>query len=274
MGILQNDDEIRNARVKARAQHGDMLVPIGDRPTEPQTKQNIQFGMGAGSVSQGVSGATFSLSNVPNLYEGRPERYFDSENDPRRRPGGDAIPDFSTWNVTDMVGIGGGNDQTVEEKKTTTSDLLDLVFNSSESSANPNLPSAGYLPALQKQKELEQQLAQQQEQLKALQQQQQQQQILNNNVNIGMGNLGMPSQGVSIGLPTQNMGFGTGIAPQHMSMGMSSQNIGTGTGMSSQNMGLEVGMAPQNMGIGMPSQSVMSPSLLQQQQQPVTSMMS
>ena len=77
--ILQDDNEIRNARDKARGQNGDMLVPIGDKPKEPEAKQCLQFGMGAAAAAQSVSGATFSLNNVPNLYQGRPERYFDSQ---------------------------------------------------------------------------------------------------------------------------------------------------------------------------------------------------
>ena len=53
--------------------------------------------------------------------------------------------------------------------------MLDLVFDSAPAQANPNLPRADYLPALEKQRELERQLAEQQELLRKLQQQQQMQ---------------------------------------------------------------------------------------------------
>jgi hypothetical protein len=55
--------------------------------------------------------------------------------------------------------------------KPTTADLLDLVFNG-DTSVPSTLPEAQYLPALQRQAELERQLAEQQEQLRRLQAQQ------------------------------------------------------------------------------------------------------
>ena len=44
--------------------------------------QNLTFGQGLDN--QSGLGAKFSLEHVPGMYEGRPERYFDSSNDPRR----------------------------------------------------------------------------------------------------------------------------------------------------------------------------------------------
>lgn len=44
--------------------------------------------MGAVTFGQGLEtsvGAGFGLQAVPGMYEGRPERYFDNSNDPRKR---------------------------------------------------------------------------------------------------------------------------------------------------------------------------------------------
>lgn len=41
-----------------------------------------------GIVPQGSMGAKFDLKQVPGLYEGRPDRYFDDKADPRKRSQG------------------------------------------------------------------------------------------------------------------------------------------------------------------------------------------
>lgn len=79
--ILMKDDNIRRARMDAR-QGQDSLVPMGyTEKINPQQGQQFNYGQ---AVSTSV-GAGFALENVPGMYEGRPERYFDNANDPRAR---------------------------------------------------------------------------------------------------------------------------------------------------------------------------------------------
>jgi hypothetical protein len=63
------------------------LIPIGNREFEQSQSsvavESLTFGQGRMDNQSGV-GAKFSLEHVPGMYEGRPERYFDSANDPRR----------------------------------------------------------------------------------------------------------------------------------------------------------------------------------------------
>lgn len=79
--ILMKDDNIRRARMEARSGQ-DSLVPLGHRE-QTNPSQGLQFNYGQ-AVSSSV-GAGFALENVPGMYDGRPERYFDNSNDPRSR---------------------------------------------------------------------------------------------------------------------------------------------------------------------------------------------
>jgi len=152
VSILMKDENIRQARHDARAGQS-TLVPMGEEFEQTKPSQGISMGYGQ-AISSSV-GAGFGLENVPGMYEGRPDRYFDNTNDRR--------------NAATV-----GNSQITRDKLAPS--LLDLVFDAPAASVNPNLPQAEYLPALEKQKELERQLAEQQELLRKLQQQQLQQQ--------------------------------------------------------------------------------------------------
>lgn len=112
--ILSNDNEIRKARKDARDKQNGLLVPLGDKPPEEKPAHTLQFGAGVTATV----GAAYSMQDVPvipndiiiiscplntscillfqGLYDGRPDRYFDSSNDPRRREVS-AYPDFSSW---------------------------------------------------------------------------------------------------------------------------------------------------------------------------------
>ena len=63
--ILVTDSEIRKARSDARAKQGGLLVPLGDKPTEPVANKPLQFGAGLASIV----GASHSIENVPVIYK-------------------------------------------------------------------------------------------------------------------------------------------------------------------------------------------------------------
>jgi hypothetical protein len=91
LAVLATDDTIRNARSAARA-GSTSLVPLGEDKTAAsssfeQTNPSIGKHMAYGQGLTSSVGAGFSLGDVPGLYEGRPERYFDNSNDPRRYTG-------------------------------------------------------------------------------------------------------------------------------------------------------------------------------------------
>ena len=90
-------------------------------------------------------------------YNGRPERYFDRSNDPRRYPTTTTTGD-SQHTRDALIG----------------SSLLDLAFDEPSSSSSSSLPDAQYLPAIQRQQQLEQQLAERDAQLLLLSKQQHQ----------------------------------------------------------------------------------------------------
>jgi len=146
MDILSTDENIREARKKSRGSD-DILIPMGYEAEESRaafTESDMMFGQG---VAQSV-GARHGLENIPGMYEGRPERYFDSDNDMRKTaPTGD-------------------HQFTREAFAPPLIDLLDTQSNDEEYTSN--LPDAQFLPALEKQKQLEKQLAEQQAQLQRL----------------------------------------------------------------------------------------------------------
>lgn len=150
--ILMKDDNIRKARMDARA-GANTLVPMGQQFENTNPSRGIEMSFGQG-LNTSV-GAGFGLQNVPGMYDGRPDRYFDNANDPRGQV------------VT-------GNSQITRDALAPS--LLDLVFDVPASSQAANLPPADYLPALHRQQELERQLREQQELLRKLQEQQMQQQ--------------------------------------------------------------------------------------------------
>lgn len=141
--ILLSDDEIRHARSLAHADT-DSLVPLGDLPVEnlapPPPKLNF------GQAVETSVGAGYDLSAVPGMYEGRPERYFDDQNDIRR-------------------GHFGTDHQFTREAMNPNS-LLDLAFDTPATTSSTSLPPVEYLPAIEEQNELKRLLAEQQVRVK------------------------------------------------------------------------------------------------------------
>jgi hypothetical protein len=83
VSILGKDEHIRQARSEARAGH-DSLIPLGEETMEqinPSKGLQMQYGQ---ALTSSV-GAGHSLENVPGMYQGRPERFFDDYNDSRNR---------------------------------------------------------------------------------------------------------------------------------------------------------------------------------------------
>jgi hypothetical protein len=84
LDILQTDETIRQARSQAR-QGADSLVPVGDLLSldDDSNSSKPQHFFGQGLEQQ--LGAKFSMEEVPGMYDGRPDRYFDNPNDIRNR---------------------------------------------------------------------------------------------------------------------------------------------------------------------------------------------
>jgi hypothetical protein len=89
--LLKDDQSIRSARAEARSHHDDVLVP----PPSSSTVGSVPTGASGASVPEQsllnfgqapskALGAGYGLENIPGMYEGRPDRYFDSDNDARR----------------------------------------------------------------------------------------------------------------------------------------------------------------------------------------------
>ncbi|CAN0326359.1 unnamed protein product, partial [Discosporangium mesarthrocarpum] len=113
--MLKDSDVIRSSREKGRAP--DSLLPMGrhDDYTAPVKDEGISLGKddAFGVVQTGSIGAKFSI------YEGRPDRYFDNREDPRRR---------STGEVEDSE----------YTRQAQAPDLLDLDIGQAEKTALPD----------------------------------------------------------------------------------------------------------------------------------------
>jgi len=193
--ILLTDESIRQARRDARNGQ-DSLVPMGENRSNSNTRSiaggsnNDLLDLDTGSsqlvgelnpsagqsmnYGQGLTtsvGAGYSLQAVPGLYEGRPERYFDNVNDRRIR--NEAVKDAQITRDAQAPS------------------LLDMAFDDEASGAGTStggsgitvavssqLPPADFLPALERQRELEQQLQSQQDQIRQLQELQEKQRQL------------------------------------------------------------------------------------------------
>ncbi|KAJ1431823.1 hypothetical protein B484DRAFT_395286 [Ochromonadaceae sp. CCMP2298] len=150
--VLRTDDSIRRARNDARngVRPGMESVTGGGAPTggfggsgstggglldfncteeiDPSGGATAQMSFGQG-IGTSV-GAGFGLTQVPGVYEGRPDRYFDSASDPRMRQamGGAGDVDstgnqgISNGNGGARNGVGGGSAPAPEV------DLLDMMF--------------------------------------------------------------------------------------------------------------------------------------------------
>jgi hypothetical protein len=137
--ILLSDDEIRNARALAH-EDADSLVPLGDLPVENLAPPPLKLNFGQGLETS--VGAGYDLSAVPGMYDGRPERYFDDQNDIRK-------PHHA-------------NDHQFTREAMNPNSLLDLAFDSPSPASSSSLPPVEYLPAIEEQKELRRLLAEQQ----------------------------------------------------------------------------------------------------------------
>ena len=260
--ILMNDNNIRKARVEARERNDNTLVPLGNE-TSPVVNNNMQsnitFGQGMGSSI----GQKFGMDQVPGMYEGRPERYFDNNNDPRRHA------------------ISTGNHQTTRDKLAPS--LLDLAFDDVANDAS-KLPDAQFLPALAREKELKRQLELQQQQLSqlqamaALQQQQQQQQQQQSNNLLNLSNPLMPlvaNTGPMSGMFTSYSAGGSNPTPMIATMSASS-TVPQPTNYNSyvpvqalqQPISMSGPMGQMNMPIQMPTNIGMMPSTGYQPAQP------
>ena len=144
--LISSDANIRKARTEAKGGES-IFIPVGEETT-PTVQQidvanNLNAGMMFGQKTDKMVGAGFSMNHVPGMYEGRPERYFDNANDFRNR------------------------NATVQDSQHTRDaqapNLLDLAFDNDSSTSNTaSLPDPLYLPAIERQKQLEEQLKQQQ----------------------------------------------------------------------------------------------------------------
>ena len=207
--VLGDMDRIRSIRSAAR--DPGMLVPIGADDYVPSKdggdapassgRQDV-FGMG----TEDALGANFTLQQVPGVYEGRPDRYFENPDDPRQRI---SVED-SSHTRNQLAG-----------------DLLDLDFSAQTADAAA-LPEAAYLPAQRENEELQKKLAEMQGMLSAMQQQQQQQQQQHS------GMMPMMAQGHQ---PQMMMGAMPGgmmqnrQQPAMMQQGMPTMGAGMGMGM-------------------------------------------
>jgi len=285
--ILSCDANIRMARAQARDGGGSWAIPKGEVQQHVQNQNNgIVFGQGNANQTSGM-GAGFGLENVPGMYDGRPERYFDKDDDDRRH------------------GVVTGDHQITREKLAP--DLLDLAFGDTSittpaatfgqdhfsSVANRNYPgnshadsgssSGGYLnqatsgpqaapqavppipvpqvpqvdAQMEKQRQLEALLAEQQAQLQKLMAMQN----ANASGSVGVHHMGeqgdnMGMQGGNIGVLGGNMGVpGGNMGMQGANMGMQGGNMGmqgANMGMQGGNMGMQGGnMGMQGVNMGM-----------------------
>ena len=84
-GVLSSDGYIREARNNAR-QGGSWAIPVGTSANNSTPNQaNFVFGQGVAATQTTGMGAGFDLQAVPGMYENRPERYFDKDDDMRRQ---------------------------------------------------------------------------------------------------------------------------------------------------------------------------------------------
>ena len=80
--ILANDASIRKARIEAR-EGETSLVPMGTQASSAGNGSSGSVDFFFGQGMEKAVGAKFSMEAVPGMYEGRPERYFDDQNDVR-----------------------------------------------------------------------------------------------------------------------------------------------------------------------------------------------
>lgn len=145
--LLKDSEGIRAARAQERDPGA--LLPLGDSDDYVAPVQAKPLDLGKddafGVVPQGSVGAKFDLEQVPGLYEGRPDRYFDNTRDSRKR----------TQGVED-------SDHT---RQALAPDLLDLDIGEAQPA---NVPDAQDLVRARKDAELQKQLLHQQKQLEQL----------------------------------------------------------------------------------------------------------
>lgn len=77
------DEDIRAARSAAHAGE-DSLVPLGEEHPSTENLAPPPTSLVFGQTVTSSVGAGYDLRAVPGMYDGRPERYFDSDRDPRK----------------------------------------------------------------------------------------------------------------------------------------------------------------------------------------------
>ncbi|CAM9332464.1 unnamed protein product [Phaeothamnion confervicola] len=147
--LLGNTDRIRRERTAARDPTS--LLPAGRAddfvaPDPDAGKIIVSRSEDFGVVQTGALGAKFTLEQVPGMYDGRPERYFDRRNDPRRS----GSVDDAQWT-----------------RQALAPNLLELDLPPAPESAATNVETQD-LVALARQRQLEEQLRAQQTQLEQL----------------------------------------------------------------------------------------------------------
>ena len=153
--FLADADAIRTARNATQDQNNSIAPPVGQDDYAVPVKEaapgeNSKDSRAYGSAAGTALGAGFSMEQVPGMYEGRPDRFFDDPNDPR-------------------------NSKKVEDSHITRNrlapDLLDMDFVSGaaaeDGGAAASVPVVNLQQSLQEQ-QMAQQLKEQQAQLEIL----------------------------------------------------------------------------------------------------------
>ncbi|CAM9950507.1 unnamed protein product [Scytosiphon promiscuus] len=129
--LLRDSEAIREAREEGRTP--DALLPIGaaDDYKAPVKPKEIDLGIddAFGIIPEGSVGAKFDLKQVPGLYEGRPERYFDNTTDPRKRNQGVEDSDHTRQaQAEDLLDLDIGGDTTQTPSVPEAQDLVVSIF--------------------------------------------------------------------------------------------------------------------------------------------------
>jgi len=255
--VLNSDDNIRSARSEAKAQNPGALVPMGDdilgsmvAPAAPSSSNpGLNAGLQFGMATEKALGAGFSLDQVPGMYEGRPERYFDNQNDERARRNETGDHQFTREGVMQATGAS----------------LLDLAFDSPNGEEAAPAADAGIFLQTQQQQQvdLQNQLSAAQEQIRLMQQQTMQMSTGGTLLDLVSGPSSMhtapsssagpmsgmmPMPGMVQGMANPNGNMVTGVgAPQTSMMGVNLSSSGwTGAGVGGgMGMGMMSGQMPQ-----------------------------
>ena len=86
--FLADAEAIRGARNAIQDEHNSIAPPVGEEDYKIPVKEaapgeNSKDSRAYGSAAGTALGAGFSMEQVPGMYQGRPDRFFDDPNDPR-----------------------------------------------------------------------------------------------------------------------------------------------------------------------------------------------